>query len=165
MNVRSQRCPVSDDLDMMGVARQYVQLELPAFALACLMLMPHSEKRNQQIKNFLGSCDPQVILQQLEEHMSTGQLAGFSQQVRSLILNNIINKKEFGLLAKTKYFQVLKGHMMNAGSITELVDYLAHEASLDEAAAVITEYSKHCGKPVPAAAAPCEAVKMFLGGL
>ncbi|XP_040843011.1 kinetochore-associated protein 1 [Ochotona curzoniae] len=158
-------CPVSDDLDMMGVARQYVQLELPAFALACLMLMPHSEKRNQQIKNFLGSCDPQVILQQLEEHMSTGQLAGFSQQVRSLILNNIINKKEFGLLAKTKYFQVLKGHMMSAGSITELVDYLAHEASLDEAAAVITEYSKHCGKPVPAAADPCEAVKMFLGGL
>ncbi|XP_006865547.1 PREDICTED: kinetochore-associated protein 1 [Chrysochloris asiatica] len=43
-------CPVSDDLDMIGVARQYVQLELPAFALACLMLMPHSEKRHQQIK-------------------------------------------------------------------------------------------------------------------
>lgn len=35
---------------MVGVARQYVQLELPAFALACLMLMPHSEKRHQQIK-------------------------------------------------------------------------------------------------------------------
>jgi hypothetical protein len=49
-NALSHRCPVSDDLDMMGVARQYVQLELPAFALACLMLMPHSEKRHQQIK-------------------------------------------------------------------------------------------------------------------
>lgn len=48
--VLSQRCPVSDDLDMIGVARQYVQLELPAFALACLMLLPHSEKRHQQIK-------------------------------------------------------------------------------------------------------------------
>ena len=35
---------------MMGVAKQYVQLELPAFALTCLMLMPHSEKRHQQIK-------------------------------------------------------------------------------------------------------------------
>lgn len=54
----SWRCPVSDDLDMIGIARQYVQLELPAFALACLMLMPHSEKRHQQIKvpckQFLG---------------------------------------------------------------------------------------------------------------
>ncbi|KAL4700591.1 hypothetical protein H8959_014595, partial [Pygathrix nigripes] len=73
-------CPVSDDLDLIGVARQYIQLELPAFALACLMLMPHSEKRHQQIQNFLGSCDPQVILKQLEEHMNTGQLAGFSHQ-------------------------------------------------------------------------------------
>lgn len=41
---------MSDDLDMVGVARQYVQLELPAFALACLMLMPHSEQRRQHIK-------------------------------------------------------------------------------------------------------------------
>lgn len=157
-------CPVSDDLDMMGVARQYVQLELPAFALACLMLMPHSEKRHQQIKNFLSSCDPQIILQQLEEHMSTGQLAGFSHQVRSLVLNNIINKKEFGVLAKTKYFQVLKVHMMNTNSITELVNYLANEFSVDEASALITEYSKHCGKP-PLDAAPSEVLKMFLAGL
>uniref|UniRef100_A0A8C0WYP2 Kinetochore-associated protein 1 n=1 Tax=Castor canadensis TaxID=51338 RepID=A0A8C0WYP2_CASCN len=153
-------CPVSDDLDMMGVARQYVQLELPAFALACLMLMPHSEKRHQQIKNFLGSCNPQIILQQLEEYMNTGQLAGFSHQIRSVILNNIINKKEFGTLVKTKYFQVLKSHMMNANSITELVNYLANDLSLDEASALITEYSKHCGKPVPPGAAPCEILKV-----
>ncbi|EQB77398.1 hypothetical protein CB1_000340006 [Camelus ferus] len=90
-------CPVSDDLDMIGVARQYIQLELPAFALACLMLMPHSEKRRQQIK------------------------------IRNLILNNIIHKKEFGILAKTKYFPVLKSHVMNTSSITELVNYLANE--------------------------------------
>ncbi|XP_077015828.1 kinetochore-associated protein 1 isoform X3 [Tamandua tetradactyla] len=158
-------CPVSDDLDMIGVARQYVQLELPAFALACLMLMPHSEKRHQQIKNFLASCNPQTILQQLEEHMNIGQLAGFSHQVRNLILNNIINKKEFGILAKTKYFQVLKLHMMNANNISELVDYLANELSLDEASVFITEYSKHCGRPLPPDAAPCEILKMFLSGL
>ncbi|ELK14297.1 Kinetochore-associated protein 1 [Pteropus alecto] len=152
-------CPVSDDLDMISVARQYVQLELPAFALACLMLMPHSEKRRQHIENFLSSCDPQIILQQLEEHMNTGQLAGFSHQIRNLILNNIINKKEFEVLAKTKYFQVLKSHMMNTSNITDLVNYLANELSLDEASVFITEYSKHCGKPVPPDATPCEILK------
>nr|XP_055179124.1 kinetochore-associated protein 1 isoform X3 [Nyctereutes procyonoides] len=157
-------CPVSDDLDMIGVARQYVQLELPAFALACLMLMPHSEKRHQQIKNFLGSCNPQIILQQLEEHMNTGQLAGFSHQIRNLILNNIISKKDFGILAKTKYFQVLKLHMMNTNNITDLVNYLASEISLDEASVFITEYSKHCGKPVPPDTTPSEILKMFLSG-
>ncbi|XP_063568023.1 kinetochore-associated protein 1 isoform X1 [Pongo abelii] len=155
-------CPVSDDLDLIGVARQYIQLELPAFALACLMLMPHSEKRHQQIKNFLGSCDPQVILKQLEEHMNTGQLAGFSHQIKSLILNNIISKKEFGILAKTKYFQMLKMHVMNTNNITELVNYLANDLSLDEASVLITEYSKHCGKPVPPDAAPCEILKVKL---
>ncbi|XP_072658450.1 kinetochore-associated protein 1 isoform X4 [Canis lupus baileyi] len=152
-------CPVSDDLDMIGVARQYVQLELPAFALACLMLMPHSEKRHQQIKNFLGSCNPQIILQQLEEHMNTGQLAGFSHQIRNLILNNIISKKDFGILAKTKYFQVLKLHMMNTNNITDLVNYLASEISLDEASVFITEYSKHRGKPVPPDTTPSEILK------
>uniref|UniRef100_A0A8C2VSX5 Kinetochore associated 1 n=1 Tax=Chinchilla lanigera TaxID=34839 RepID=A0A8C2VSX5_CHILA len=155
-------CPVSDDLDMMGVARQYIQLELPAFALACLMLMPHSEKRNHQIKNFLGSCNPQIILQQLEEHMNSGQLAGFAHQIRSLILNNIIKQKEFGILAKTKYFQVLKSHMMNTDSITELVSYLANDSSIDEASALISEYSKHCGKLVPPDAAPGEILKVKL---
>ncbi|XP_060049162.1 kinetochore-associated protein 1 isoform X2 [Erinaceus europaeus] len=158
------KCPVSDDLDMIGVAKQYIQLELPAFALACLMLMPHSEKRHQQIKNFLGSCDPLIILQQLEEHMHSGQLAGFSHQIRSLVLNDIIRKKEFGRLAKTKYFQVLKSHMVNTNNITDLVNYLANELSLDEASAFVTKYSKHCGKPVPADIAPCEILKMFLNG-
>ncbi|XP_060257120.1 kinetochore-associated protein 1 isoform X3 [Ovis aries] len=155
-------CPVSDDLDMIRVARQYVQLELPAFALACLMLMPHSEKRRQEIKNFLGSCDPQIILQQLEEHMNTGQLVGFSHQIRSLVLKNIIDKKEFGILAKTKYFPVLKSHMMNTNNITELVNYLADELSLDDASVFITEYYKHCGKPIPPGTTPCETLKVNL---
>ncbi|GAB1290171.1 Kinetochore-associated protein 1 [Apodemus speciosus] len=155
----------SDDLDMMGVAKQYVQLELPAFALTCLTLMPHSEKRHQQIKNFLNSCDARIILQQIEEHMNTGQLAGFShQKVRSLVLNHVVNKKEFGILAKTKYFQLLKWHMINTDNITELVNYLANEVSVDEASALITEHSKHRGKPVPADVAPCELLRTFLDG-
>ncbi|XP_049623699.1 kinetochore-associated protein 1 [Suncus etruscus] len=157
-------CPVSSDLDMVGVARQYLQLELPAFALACLMLMPHSERRCQQIQNFLGSCDHQVILQQLDEHMSSGHLAGFAHQIRSLILNNIVSQKAFGLLAKTKYFPVLKSHMMKASNITDLVNYLATELSLDEASNFITEYSKRCGRPLPPDAPPCELLKMFLNG-
>ncbi|XP_066227137.1 kinetochore-associated protein 1 [Saccopteryx leptura] len=158
-------CPVPGDLDMIGVARQYVQLELPAFALACLMLMPHSEKRHQQIENFLSSCNPQIILQQLDEHMNTGQLAGFSHQIRNLVLNNIINKKEFGILAKTEYFQLLKLYMMNTNNITDLVNYLANELSVDEASVLVTEYWKHRGDPVLAGSAPGDLLKVFLNGL
>ncbi|KAG8514983.1 Kinetochore-associated protein 1 [Galemys pyrenaicus] len=122
------KCPVSGDLDMVSVARQYAQLELPAFTLACLVLMPHSERRRQQIKNFLGSCDPQIILQQVEEHMSTGQLAGFSHQIRSLVLHDIVSKKEFGTLAKSRYFPLLKSQVMSSSSVADLVSYLANES-------------------------------------
>lgn len=44
------RCPVLADLDVIGIAKQYAQLDLPAFALGCLMLIPQSEKREQQIQ-------------------------------------------------------------------------------------------------------------------
>lgn len=46
----SWRCPVLADLDMVGIAKQYTQLDLPAFALGCLLVIPHSEKREQQIQ-------------------------------------------------------------------------------------------------------------------
>lgn len=48
-------------------------------------------------------------------------------QVRSLVLNHVVNKKEFGILAKTKYFQLLKWHVINTNNITELVNYLAND--------------------------------------
>lgn len=38
-----------------------------------------------------------------------------------------MSQKEFGLLAKTKYFPMLKSHMMKASNVTDLVNYLATE--------------------------------------
>ncbi|XP_007489958.2 kinetochore-associated protein 1 isoform X1 [Monodelphis domestica] len=155
-------CPVSMDLDMVGVAKQFSQLELPAFALACLLLMPHSDKRDQQLQNFLGWCNPEVILQQIDEHMNTGQLAGFACQVKGFILNHIINKKQFGILANTKYFPLLKLQVISTQKVKELVDYLVNNDSLDEASLLIMEYLKQCGKAVPLDITPCDLVKMFL---
>ncbi|XP_074061606.1 kinetochore-associated protein 1 isoform X2 [Macrotis lagotis] len=155
-------CPVSMDLDMVAVAKQYSQLELPAFALACLLLMPHSDKRDQQLQNFLGWCNPETILQQIDEHMNTGQLAGFACQVRNFILNHIINKRQFGVLANTKYFTLLKSQVISTQKVKEMVNYLIHDDSLDEASVLITEYLKQCGTPVPPDTAPCDIVKMFL---
>uniref|UniRef100_A0A670KFE4 Kinetochore associated 1 n=1 Tax=Podarcis muralis TaxID=64176 RepID=A0A670KFE4_PODMU len=46
----SQRCPLVADLDLTGIAKQYAQLDLPALALGCLLLIPQPEKRAQQIQ-------------------------------------------------------------------------------------------------------------------
>uniref|UniRef100_A0A8C3KUS0 Kinetochore associated 1 n=1 Tax=Calidris pygmaea TaxID=425635 RepID=A0A8C3KUS0_9CHAR len=62
-------------------------LDLPAFALGCLLLIPQSEKRKQQIQGFLSTCNTEMVLQQIDEHMNTGEVVAFASQIRSLVLD------------------------------------------------------------------------------
>ncbi|NXB90984.1 KNTC1 protein, partial [Vidua chalybeata] len=119
------RCPVLADLDIVGIAKQYTQLDLPAFALGCLLVIPHSEKREQQIQGLLSTCKKETVLQQLDEHMDTGELVVFASQIKSLILDSIINEKLYEQFWKTKYYPLLKQHLINTHRIKELVDYFA----------------------------------------
>ncbi|NXJ60489.1 KNTC1 protein, partial [Rostratula benghalensis] len=117
------KCPVLADLDVIGIAKQYAQLDLPAFALGCLLLIPQSEKRKQQIQGFLSRCNTETVLQQVDEHMNTGEVLTFASQIRSLVLDSIINEKLYEKLLKTKYFPLLKQQLMNTHQIKELVNY------------------------------------------
>ncbi|NWX33547.1 KNTC1 protein, partial [Notiomystis cincta] len=119
------KCPVLADLDIIGIAKQYTQLELPAFALGCLLVIPHSEKREQQIQGLLSTCKKETVLQQLDEHMDTGELVAFASQISSLVLDSIINEKLYEQFWKTKYYPLLKQHLINTHRIKELVDYFA----------------------------------------
>ncbi|NXO68468.1 KNTC1 protein, partial [Phainopepla nitens] len=119
------RCPVLADLDIVGIAKQYTQLDLPAFALGCLLIIPHSEKREQQIQGLLSTCKKETVLQQLDEHMDTGELVAFASQISSLVLDSIINEKLYEQFWKTKYYPLLKQHLINTHRIKELVDYFA----------------------------------------
>uniref|UniRef100_A0A8D0F9V6 Kinetochore associated 1 n=1 Tax=Strix occidentalis caurina TaxID=311401 RepID=A0A8D0F9V6_STROC len=119
------KCPVLADLDVIGIAKQYAQLDLPAFALGCLLLIPQSEKREQQIQGFLSTCNIETVLQQIDEHMNTGEVVAFASQIRSLVLDSIINEKLYEKFLKTKYFPLLKQQLMNTHRMKELVDYFA----------------------------------------
>ncbi|EMP37117.1 Kinetochore-associated protein 1 [Chelonia mydas] len=158
------KCPVLADLDILGIARQYAQLDLTAFALGCLLLIPQTAKREQQIQGFLSSCNPETVLQQVDEHMNTGEVASFASQIRCLILDNIINEKQYERFLKTKYFLLLKLQVMNTHRVKELVDYLATKSCMDDAAALIIEYQKRCGNPILADRSSCDILKMFLSG-
>uniref|UniRef100_A0A8C3F836 Kinetochore associated 1 n=1 Tax=Chrysemys picta bellii TaxID=8478 RepID=A0A8C3F836_CHRPI len=154
------KCPVLADLDIIGIARQYAQLDLTAFALGCLLLIPQTEKREQQIQGFLSSCNPETVLQQVDEHMDTGEVAGFASQIRCLILDNIINEKQYERFLKTKYFPLLKLQVMNTHRVKELVDYLVNKSCMDDAAALIVEYQKRCGNPILADRSSCDILKV-----
>ncbi|KYO39715.1 kinetochore-associated protein 1 [Alligator mississippiensis] len=156
------KCPVLADLDVIGIAKQYAQLDLPAFALGCLLLIPQPEKREQQIQGFLSSSNPEAILQQVDECMNTGEVAGFASQIRCLILDNIIHEKHYEKFSKSKYFPLLKLQVMNNNRVKELVEYLLSKNCADDAAALVTEYQERCGNSIPADLLPCDILKMFL---
>uniref|UniRef100_A0A669PF12 Kinetochore associated 1 n=1 Tax=Phasianus colchicus TaxID=9054 RepID=A0A669PF12_PHACC len=141
------KCPVLADLDVIGIAKQYTQLDLPAFALGCLMLIPQSEKREQQIQAFLSTCNTETVLQQIDEHMNTGEVVAFASQIRSLILDNIINEKLYEKFLKTKYFPLVKQQLMSTHRMKELVDYFASKNCMEDAATLIREYQEKYGNP------------------
>ncbi|NXN15800.1 KNTC1 protein, partial [Indicator maculatus] len=119
------KCPVLADLDVIGIAKQYAQLDLPAFALGCLLLIPQSEKREQQIQGFLSTCNTETVLQQIDEHMNTGEVVAFASQIRSLVLDSIINEKLYEKFLKTKYFPLVKQQLIKTHRTEELVEYFA----------------------------------------
>ncbi|NXG00600.1 KNTC1 protein, partial [Sakesphorus luctuosus] len=154
------KCPVLADLDVIGIARQYSQLELPALALGCLWLIPQPEKRQQQIQGFLSTCNTETVLQQIDEHMGTGEVVAFASQIRSLVLDSVINGKLYDKFLNTKYYPLLKQHLVNSHRVKELVDYFAKKNSLEEATALIEEYQKRCGNPALADIPPSDLLKV-----
>ncbi|OXB84920.1 UNVERIFIED_CONTAM: hypothetical protein H355_016042 [Colinus virginianus] len=158
------KCPVLADLDVIGIAKQYAQLDLPAFALGCLMLIPQSEKREQQIQAFLSTCNTETVLQQIDEHMNTGEVVAFASQIRSLILDSIINEKLYEKFLKTKYFPLVKQQLMNTHRMKELVDYLANKNCTEDAAALIREYQEKYGNPTLLDKSSSDVLKMYLNG-
>uniref|UniRef100_A0A803VQ75 Kinetochore associated 1 n=1 Tax=Ficedula albicollis TaxID=59894 RepID=A0A803VQ75_FICAL len=135
-------------------------LDLPAFALGCLLVIPHSEKREQQIQGLLSTCKKETVLQQLDEHMDTGELVAFASQISSLVLDSIIKEKLYEQFWKTKYYPLLKQHLINTHRIKELVDYFAKNNCLDDATALIKEYQEKCGNPVLADVSASDLLKV-----
>ncbi|XP_061200582.1 kinetochore-associated protein 1 [Neopsephotus bourkii] len=158
------KCPVLADLDVIGIAKQYAQLDLPAFALGCLLLIPQSEKREQQIQAFLSTCNAETVLQQIDEHMNIGEVVAFASQIRSLVLDSIINEKLYEKFLKTKYFPLLKQQLMRTHRLKELVDYFVKKNCIDDATALIREYQEKCGNPTVADVTPSDLLKMYLNG-
>ncbi|XP_041058983.1 kinetochore-associated protein 1 [Carcharodon carcharias] len=156
------KCPILLDLDLIGIAKQYVQLELLAFALGCLLLIPYSEKKKQQIQGFLLSVDPVTLLQQVIDHMTTGEVAGYAFKIKELALDSIADKKQYEKLIGTKFFPFLKQHMIDNKRVEELAAYLVERSCLDDALSVVTEYLTHEGRPIKSNISPAEILKEFL---
>ncbi|KAF0033894.1 hypothetical protein F2P81_013960 [Scophthalmus maximus] len=121
------KCPFLLNLDLIGIANRFAQFNLPAFALGTLLLIPCANKKAQQIQGFLSVCNPVTVLEQVEELMNTGELAGIPSQVKETVLTFINQNGQHQKLLQTKYFKHLKQLMVSSGQphqVKDLVDYL-----------------------------------------
>ncbi|XP_040203268.1 kinetochore-associated protein 1 [Rana temporaria] len=156
------KCPVLADLDLLGIARQYAHIDLPAFTLGCLLLIPHADKREQQIQGFLNACNPETVLLQVVDCMNTGEVAGIASQIKALILDSVIKRKQLEKFVKTKCYNVLKTEAINSNRVKDLADYLLNRNCLDDAAELVIECLYRRGKPYPRDATSLDLVKTFL---
>uniref|UniRef100_A0A3Q1HII4 Kinetochore associated 1 n=1 Tax=Acanthochromis polyacanthus TaxID=80966 RepID=A0A3Q1HII4_9TELE len=120
-------CPFLLNLDLIGIANRFAQFNLPALALGTLLLIHCANKKTQQVQGFLSVCNPVTVLEQVEELMNTGELAGIPSQIRETVLMFISQTGQHQTLLKTKHFDRLKQHIVSNGQpsqVKDLVDYL-----------------------------------------
>uniref|UniRef100_A0A3Q3GR72 Kinetochore associated 1 n=1 Tax=Kryptolebias marmoratus TaxID=37003 RepID=A0A3Q3GR72_KRYMA len=123
----SDTCPFLLNLDLIGIANRFAQFNLPAFALGTLLLIPSASKKERQVQGFLSICNPVAVLEQVDELMNTGELAGVPSQVRDTVLTFMCGKGQLQKLIKTKHFSRLKQLVVSSGQpnqVKDLVDYL-----------------------------------------
>lgn len=140
------KCPFVLNLDLIGIANRFAQLNLSAFALGTLLLIPCPDKKTQQVQGFLSVCKPLTVLEQVEEMMDTGELAGIPSQIRETTLTFIARNGQHQQLINTKHFQHLKHLLVSNGQkdqVKDLVEVLISQNRQDEAASLAWDFLKH----------------------
>ncbi|XP_047447768.1 kinetochore-associated protein 1 [Mugil cephalus] len=163
------KCPFLLNLDLIGIANRFAQFSLPAFALGTLLLIPCASKKAQQVQGFLSVCNPVTVLEQVDELMNTGELAGIPSQIRETVLTFVNQNGQHQKLLKTKHFDHLKQLIVLHGQpnqVKDLVDYLISQNCQEDADSLAHEYMKHRehqgGKTLTKDSASSSCLKEFL---
>lgn len=163
------KCPFLFTLDLVAIAKRFSQFSLQAFSLGTLLLIPCLKKKEPQIQSFLLSCNPTLILDQTEESMATGELAGIPSQIRETVFAFLCRNGKSQTLLKTKHFTYLKRHLISKGcseAVQELLNCLVEQKGGDEAVSFANEYLQYRdlkgGKTAPVSDPFSDPVRDFL---
>ncbi|XP_029961373.1 kinetochore-associated protein 1 [Salarias fasciatus] len=130
------KCPFLLSLDLRGIASDYEKVELYAFALGALCFISCVKTREREIKAFMSANNPVTVLDQVEEHMETGQLAGIPSKVRDSALDFICRQGLQSTLLNTRHFTHLREFVVSSGNdelLKDLVDSLISDNRQDDA--------------------------------
>ncbi|XP_028314098.1 kinetochore-associated protein 1 [Gouania willdenowi] len=130
------KCPFLLSLDLRAIASDFEKVDLHAFALGALCLIPCVKTREREIKAFLSATNLVTVLSQVDELMDTGELAGIPSKVREAVLNFICLQGLHSTVLNSKHSDLLRDFVLSSGkpeAVKEFVDSLISENRQDEA--------------------------------
>ncbi|TSW89619.1 Kinetochore-associated protein 1 [Bagarius yarrelli] len=139
-------CPFLLNLDITGIAKRFAQFNLMAFSLGTLLLLPCTKKREQLIQTLLLSCNPSLILDQVEETMTTGQLAGLPSEIRDCVLTFLSKSGDYQGFIESRHFHPLVKLLVvkvQSDQVQEMVNYLNNHNRKEEAVSLAQEYLRY----------------------
>ncbi|KTG46918.1 hypothetical protein cypCar_00041531, partial [Cyprinus carpio] len=121
------------------------------------------------LESFLLSCNPSLILDQVEDSMSTGELAGIPSQIRETVFTFLCRNGKAQMLMKTRHFSDLKKHLITKAHseiVQELLNCLVAQNREEEAVSFAHEYLKYRelkgGQAAPLSSSFSDPVREFL---
>ncbi|XP_056274414.1 kinetochore-associated protein 1 isoform X3 [Pseudoliparis swirei] len=139
---KAQQIQVCHSMSIQHVRRNRLEDLYPSSRSQCHTLLVFSVC----FQGFLSVCNQVAVLEQVEELMNTGELAGVPSQIRETVLTFISQNGQHQKVLKTKHFKHLKQLVVSSGrpnQVKELVDYLITQNRQDEADSLACEYMKH----------------------
>ncbi|KPP58496.1 hypothetical protein Z043_123673, partial [Scleropages formosus] len=139
------KCPFLLNMDLIGIAKCFTQVNLPCFSLGSLLLISCTSKKERNIQCFLSTCDLVTVLEQVEDHMNTGELAGIPSEIKETVLTFVYQNGHHEKLLKTKLFPHFCLYMASKGhynQVKDMVEYLISRKCEEDAASLAREYLK-----------------------
>ncbi|XP_018608327.2 kinetochore-associated protein 1 [Scleropages formosus] len=161
------KCPFLLNMDLIGIAKCFTQVNLPCFSLGSLLLISCTSKKERNIQCFLSTCDLVTVLEQVEDHMNTGELAGIPSEIKETVLTFVYQNGHHEKLLKTKLFPHFCLYMASKGhynQVKDMVEYLISRKCEEDAASLAREYlrcqEREGGKHVPASWTASDILKV-----
>ncbi|XP_071962384.1 kinetochore-associated protein 1-like [Antedon mediterranea] len=135
-----QRCPMLLDMDHLNFSRQFLGVEMHAHSLGCLLLIPQTEKRKQQLQVMLSSKCHLKILDQVKKYQGKKKVLPQSQQIRSAVFINIDERGMYDDLANTSHYKPLALFLVSHQRIEKVIKYILQQDRINDATQLVSNY-------------------------
>ncbi|XP_070578712.1 kinetochore-associated protein 1-like isoform X2 [Ptychodera flava] len=143
-------CPVISDMDMIEFSRQFLRLQMTSHALACLLLVSHTEKKKRQIQTLLSSGCHAVILDQIHKLSLKRLFLPQIDQIVSTVFDNIVCTENYATLMSTPHCEAFQNYLAKTKNIDGMLCKLLETNGVEDGVKLVNLYYQHNAETPPA---------------